>query len=159
MKAMGGTAGAALGGSARPTSQSQTGLHKSFWLSYPAARRQGSGVGPEILLDMGIRGGPQPTERLAIGCLLGDLLQDAGMSLGAFDDLQPFEVAVLHPGRTLLEKLGLSIRSSARTRLMRWPDVTRATITTSISCLATTTRLPYYGIGPQSSRSCGASAT
>jgi hypothetical protein len=33
---------------------------------------------------MGVRGGPQPSERLAIGCLLGDLLQDAGTSLGAF---------------------------------------------------------------------------
>ena len=34
-------------------------------------------------------------------------MQDAGTSLDAFDDLRPFEVAVLHPGRTLLEKLGL----------------------------------------------------
>ena len=107
MKAMGGAAAATLGGSARPTAQSQTGIHKSFRLSYPAARQPGAGVGPEILLEMGVRGGPQPSERLPIGCLLGDLLQDAGTSLDAFDDLRPFEVAVLHPGRTLLEKLGL----------------------------------------------------
>jgi hypothetical protein len=31
----------------------------------------------------------------------------AGTDLSAFDDLQPFEVAVLYPGLTLLEKLVL----------------------------------------------------
>lgn len=107
MKTMGEAAGAALGSRPRPTPQSQTGVHKSFWLTYPAAHGPDPGVGSEILLEMGIRGGPQPSERLTIGCLLGDLLRGAGTSLSTFSDLQPFEVAVLHPGRTLLEKLGL----------------------------------------------------
>ena len=42
-----------------------------------------------------------------ISSLLGDVLEAAGTDLGEFGDLKPFEVAVLHPGRTLLEKLVL----------------------------------------------------
>ncbi len=90
MKTMGEAAGAALGRPPRATSQSQTGVHKSFWLSYPATRGPDPGVGSEILLEMGIRGGPQPSELLTVGCLLGDLLEQAGTSLSAFTDLQPF---------------------------------------------------------------------
>ncbi len=44
---------------------------------------------------------------MPISSLLGDVLEAAGTDLGAFDDLKPLEVAVLHPGRTLLEKLVL----------------------------------------------------
>ena len=44
---------------------------------------------------------------MPISSLLGDVLEAAGTDLGEFDDLKPFEVAVLHPGRTLLEKLVL----------------------------------------------------
>ena len=57
---------------------------------------------------MGIRGGPHPHAPVPISCLLGDVLEAAGTDLGDFDDLKPFEVAVLHPGRTLLEKLVLT---------------------------------------------------
>ncbi len=35
------------------------------------------------------------------------MLEAAGTDLGEFDDLKPFEVAVLHPGRTLIDKLVL----------------------------------------------------
>ena len=35
------------------------------------------------------------------------MLEAAGTDLSEFGDLEPFEVAVLHPGRTLLEKLVL----------------------------------------------------
>lgn len=51
------------------------------------------------------RGGQDPHEPAAISCLLGDILETAGTNLGEFADLEPFEVVVLHPGRTLLEKL------------------------------------------------------
>lgn len=54
---------------------------------------------------MGVRGGPHPHELVPIGCLLGDVLDAAGTDLSEFADLEPFEVLVLHPGRTLLEKL------------------------------------------------------
>jgi Nucleotidyl transferase AbiEii toxin, Type IV TA system len=54
---------------------------------------------------MGARGGQHPHESVPIGCLLSDVLEDAGTNLSEFADLKPFEVVALHPGRTLLEKL------------------------------------------------------
>ena len=60
-----------------------------------------------MLLEMGVRGGPHPHTLVPISCLLGDALEAGGTDLDEFDDLKPFEVAVLHPGRTLLEKLVL----------------------------------------------------
>ena len=56
---------------------------------------------------MGVRGGQNPHELVPIRCLLGDALEDGGTDIGEFDDLEPFDVRVLHPGRTLLEKLVL----------------------------------------------------
>lgn len=50
-------------------------------------------------------GGQHPHELIPISCLLGDVLEAAGTELSEFEDLEPFEVFVLHPGRTLLEKL------------------------------------------------------
>ena len=58
-----------------------------------------------VLLEMGVRGGHHPHQPIAISCLLGDVLKAAGPNLHEFADLEPFEVLVLHPGRTLLEKL------------------------------------------------------
>jgi hypothetical protein len=60
-----------------------------------------------VLLEMGVRGGPHPHALVPISSLLGDVLEAAGTDLGEFEDLRPFEIAVLHPGRTLLEKLVL----------------------------------------------------
>jgi hypothetical protein len=54
---------------------------------------------------MGVRGGHHPHKSVAIGSLLGDVLASAGTDLREFEDLEPFETVVLHPGRTLLEKL------------------------------------------------------
>lgn len=54
---------------------------------------------------MGVRGGPHPHESVPIACLLGDVLDAAGTDLSEFTDLEPFSVSVLHPARTLLEKL------------------------------------------------------
>jgi len=56
---------------------------------------------------MGVRGGPHPYALVPISSLLGDVLEAAGTDLDELGDLEPFEVAVLHPGRTLLEKLVL----------------------------------------------------
>lgn len=37
--------------------------------------------------------------------LLARALDEAGVTIADFPDLAPFEVRVLHPGRTLIEKL------------------------------------------------------
>jgi hypothetical protein len=107
MKAMGEAAANGVGGSASAVGGSETGRHRSYEVAYPATREPTALIRTSVLLEMGVRGGPHPHERVPIGSLLGDVLEAAGTDLSEFMDLEPFEVAVLHPGRTLLEKLVL----------------------------------------------------
>lgn len=105
MKDMGQAAAAGIGGQATPSGGSETGRHRSYEVGYPATRGPTALFRTSVLLEMGIRGGQHPHEPAAISCLLGDVLKGAGANLSEFADFEPFEVAVLHPGRTLLEKL------------------------------------------------------
>lgn len=105
MKAMGDAAAAGIGGQASPAGESETGRHRSYEVSYPARREATTLVRTSVLLEMGVRGGQHPHELIPLSCLLGDALETAGTDLSDFSDLGPFEVLVLHPGRTLLEKL------------------------------------------------------
>jgi len=107
MKTMGETAASGVGGSASTVGGSETGRHRSYEVSYPATREPTALIRTSVLLEMGVRGGAHPHERVSIGSLLGDALESAGTDLSEFVDLESFEVAVLHPGRTLLEKLVL----------------------------------------------------
>jgi hypothetical protein len=86
---------------------SRRGEHRSVRIQYPAAHKGSGLLLPDVMVEAGIRGGPQPCERLPVGSILGDVLQEAGERTGSFEDLQSFDVQVLHPGRTLMEKLGL----------------------------------------------------
>jgi hypothetical protein len=105
MKSIGEAAAAVAEGQTEGYGGSETGVHRAYRVSYPATYRPTDAVATSVLLEMGIRGGPNPHERVPIGSLLGDTLEAAGTDLSQSDDLQPFEVAVLHPGRTLLEKM------------------------------------------------------
>ena len=105
MKAMGEVAAAGVGGEATGVGGAESGRHRSFAVSYPAGRKPTALIATSVLLEMGVRGGPQPYERVGIGCLLGDALGAAGTDLAEYEDLAPFEITVLHPARTLLEKL------------------------------------------------------
>jgi Nucleotidyl transferase AbiEii toxin, Type IV TA system len=105
MKSMGQAAAAMAQGQADRHGGSETGVHRAYRVSYPAAYRPTDVVATSVLLEMGVRGGPNPHGQVLIGSLLGNVLEAAGEDLGQYDDLRPFEVAVLHPGRTLLEKL------------------------------------------------------
>ncbi|MGH9087474.1 MAG: nucleotidyl transferase AbiEii/AbiGii toxin family protein [Acidimicrobiales bacterium] len=107
MKAMGDAAANGVGGAATAIGGSETGRHRAYEVSYPATRKPTGLVRTSVLLEMGVRGGPHPHEAVPIGSLLGDVLGGAGTDLAEFEDLAPFEVVVLHPGRTLLEKLVL----------------------------------------------------
>jgi hypothetical protein len=107
MKKMAESAAAGLGGTSEAVGGRETGRHRSYQVGYPATRQATALIGTSVLLEMGVRGGPQPQEARPIGCLLGDVLAGAGTDLSEFEDLAPFEVSVLHPGRTLLEKLVL----------------------------------------------------
>ena len=107
MKNMGTSAAAGVVGTCEAVGDRETGRHRSYEIGYPAAREPIPLIRTRVLLEMGVRGGPHPHETLPIGSLLGDALAGAGTDLAEFADLAPFDVAVLHPGRTLLEKLVL----------------------------------------------------
>ena len=106
MKAMANTAAIGVGGVAAGI-DAERGRHRSYKITYPATREPTALIPTSVLLEMGTRGGPHPHESVPISSLLGDVLEAAGTDLDEFDDLKPFEVSVLHPGRTLLEKLVL----------------------------------------------------
>ena len=107
MKEMGRVAAEGVGGSLIPVGSSETGRHRSYEVAYPTSSTPTTLINTTVLLEMGVRGGPQPHESVAIGCLLGDVLESAGTAIQGFSDLRPFEILALHPGRTLLEKLVL----------------------------------------------------
>jgi hypothetical protein len=107
MKRMSETAAAWIAGTAASYGGAETGRHRSYEIHYPALRPATQLIQTRVLLEMGVRGGGQPQETVTIGSLLGDALARAGTDLTQFPDLEPFHLAVLHPGRTLLEKLVL----------------------------------------------------
>jgi hypothetical protein len=105
MKAMGEVAAAGVGGEATGVGGAESGRHRSFAVSYPARREPTALIATSVLLEMGVRGGSHPHESVVIGSLLGDTLDTPGTDLAEYEDLAPFELRVLHPSRTLLEKL------------------------------------------------------
>lgn len=88
----------ALEGSAR-------GIHRNVRYGYPA-RREAAAVRPGVLLEMGVRGRPDPCESRTIRSLLGGYaLESLGEPEDGFEEFRPVEIRVLHPVRTLFEKL------------------------------------------------------
>jgi hypothetical protein len=61
------------------------------------------GLRRRIQLEPGIRGGPYPQATIAVAPLLVEGIPSFDTS--DWEDLQPFEVDTLHPGRTFVEKL------------------------------------------------------
>lgn len=116
MKAMGEAAAAGVDGDGTGAG-AETGRHRAYTVSYPATREATALIATSVLLEMGVRGGSHPHEPVAIESLLGDVLRDAGTALDEYEDLAPFELQVLHPARTLLEKLvhihGLAVELAA----------------------------------------------
>lgn len=103
-------AAAAVGdpGVREKVSAERTGLHRTERLHYSRDLGGPALMPPHIRLDIGLAGGVEPNETRPIGTLLGNVLADEqGIDPTDFDDLAPFEVPVLHPGRTLVEKLQL----------------------------------------------------
>ncbi len=58
-----------------------------------------------ILVELGQAGGPNPHSLRTVTSLLARQLEEANFDVSPWDDLAPFQIAVLHPGRTLIEKL------------------------------------------------------
>ena len=98
---------AAVGGldGLQPTKEgfrSDRGVSRTVVFVYEPCTTLLEGLQPTIILEMGIRGGAHPTEVRPLHSLFGSAISE-----GELEDetLQPFDMTVLHPRRTLVEKL------------------------------------------------------
>jgi hypothetical protein len=82
-------------------SRSERGVSRTAVYSYEPAAPVLAGLDAEIILEMGMRGGAHPTQVKEVASILSDEIG------GEIDDptLEPFELHVLDPRRTLVEKL------------------------------------------------------
>ncbi|TSD40293.1 nucleotidyl transferase AbiEii/AbiGii toxin family protein [Rhodococcus sp. KBS0724] len=99
------------------------GTDDSFWRKVyievplaPELDTMGIADPTRIMLEFGQAGGPTPTQVMPVTSLLGRELEAAGVPIAAYPDLASFEVRMLHPGRTLIEKLLRMNNFVARTR-------------------------------------------
>lgn len=84
---------------------SSTGIHRATAIDYPPMFGDPT-VPPEVLLEMGVRGGPDPNERKTIRSFVADYaVSKAGARPNDFDELARIEIPCLRPERTLVEKL------------------------------------------------------
>jgi hypothetical protein len=82
-----------------------------------------------ILIELGQSGGPNPNEVRPISSMLSRQMATAGFDVTAWSDLASFDVAVLHPGRTLIEKLlrvnNFASKPGAAESIHGWPRIGR----------------------------------
>jgi hypothetical protein len=82
------------------------GEHLTEALRYPQQVARAAILSPDVLLEMGIRGSDEPPHMvLPIEPLITGLLREVNFEVDEYEDLVPFMVPVLHPGRTLVEKV------------------------------------------------------
>lgn len=111
LKAMCLSAASATGSAERdPKSGGTTGaFHRRSYLEPPLTHGTSAASAiadsSAVLLELGQSGGPNPTITASVQSLLSRQLQAANFDTDEFEDLTAFEVSILHPGRTLLEKL------------------------------------------------------
>lgn len=108
IKAMLNTAASTTGGqcTGRQSGGDLGTLHSQAHLELPLDHRDGAdGLADptSVLIELGQTGGPKPALDATVESLLSREL--AGAVDGDWDDLSPFAVTILHPGRTLIEKL------------------------------------------------------
>jgi Domain of unknown function (DUF1814). len=82
--------------------QSTRGIHRTVVFAYGARASAREGLSATIILEMGIRGGAYPTAVRQLQSMLGAALAESGID---DESIQPFDMTVLHPRRTLVEKL------------------------------------------------------
>lgn len=89
------------------TLNSETGIHRSVQYLYPS-RFPSRTLKQGVLLELGRRGAETPRERRSIRSMIGRYVAETGSaSEDEFDEFRPFEIDVLAPERTLVEKLSL----------------------------------------------------
>jgi len=107
-------------------------FHRSVYLAPPLTHsgEQGSiADAAAILVELGQSGGPNPHSERKVTSLLGRQFDAAGFDTSSWSDLAAFDVAILHPGRTLIEKL-LRINNFASDLIAQegvhgWPRIGR----------------------------------
>ncbi len=107
-------------------------FHRSAYLAPPMAHSGQTGAiadASAILVELGQSGGPHPHSDRPVASLLSRQLDAAGFDASAWSDLVAFEVAVLHPGRTLIEKLlrinNFASAPAAQEGAHGWPRIGR----------------------------------
>jgi hypothetical protein len=82
--------------------RSERGISRTSVFTYEPRTALLEGLQPTIILEMGIRGGTHPTEGRPLRSLLATAIER-----GELEDetLQSFDMTVLHPRRTVVEKL------------------------------------------------------
>jgi hypothetical protein len=106
-------------------------MHRSVYLSAPLSPQTSSSAIADpggILVELGQSGGDHPVNRRPVTSILARQLAAADIPIEAFADLAPFEVLMLHPGRTLLEKLlrvNNFVLDAARRADHGWPRIGR----------------------------------
>ena len=80
------------------------GLKRAARFLYPRGDAPTVGLSNGVLLELGSRGGPMPHEVLTVRSLVAE---HAGADIAGMAEAGPFEVAVMGPRRTLIEKLML----------------------------------------------------
>lgn len=86
------------------TFTSETGVHRTVTFSYPRRTGDLSGLGNTVILEMGVRGGFQPSATRAIESFVATFAQTKGIA-GEAADLHPVEMEMLDVRRTFVEKL------------------------------------------------------
>lgn len=107
-------------------------FHRSAYLTPPLSHSGEPGSIADvatILIELGQSGGPNPHTVRQVTSLLARQLADAGFRISAWGDLAAFDVAVLHPGRTLIEKLlrvnNFASDPAAQEGVHGWPRIGR----------------------------------
>jgi hypothetical protein len=83
---------------------SETGVHRTVTFSYPRRVEAISGLGATVVLEMGVRGGFQPSATRRIESLVASFAQVQGVA-GEAADLASFEMELADVRRTFVEKL------------------------------------------------------
>lgn len=86
--------------------QSETGIKRNVRFAYPA-RFAAASLTDGVLLEMGVRGGPQPRTTMRLRSLAAEHALNEGSAEGEFEEFATIDVEVLASERTLVEKLAL----------------------------------------------------
>jgi Nucleotidyl transferase AbiEii toxin, Type IV TA system len=93
---------------------STTGVKRDVIYEYPAAFPDPMRLTAGVLLEMGIRGGPEPHELREVTSYLATAAIESGVSADEFEEFAPVFILTLRPERTLVEKLALLHDHAAR---------------------------------------------